>query len=129
MTELIIKPQAKTLGVELSEGSLLFSGRSIVSDVKLFFEPVSEWVKKYATEPAKVTTVTFRLEYIDSPSTKCIMLLLKMIEGIQQKKGHSVTVYWHYALDDIEMLELGEIIKDRLDLEFNFYEFDEKYQD
>lgn len=122
MIELNIQPEKKTLGVEFSEGNLLFHGRSIVNDAKSFFDPIVTWVKKYSKEPASVTTVTFKIEYIDSASTKCIMQLLKIIEGIQRKKGLAVIIYWYYDTDDIEMLELGEIIKDRFDLDFNFQE-------
>ena len=40
MTDLNIKPDERTLGVELSEGNLLFHGRSIVNEPKSFFDPI-----------------------------------------------------------------------------------------
>jgi len=119
MDDLIIKPTDKSLDVDISFGILNFTGRSILTDPKIFFEPVNKWVGKYLKNPAEETVVNIKLEYIDTASTQALYQILRQLNGVR-KKGLVFMVNWHIEDEDPEMKELGEMIEQRLGLEFQY---------
>jgi len=123
MNDLIIQPGIKTPGVDLSYGILLFHGRSIVPEPKDFFEPVIAWIKSYIENPAEITAITIKLEYIDSKSTQALLHILELLKQVESK-GLVLMVNWYYSFGDVEMLQLGELVQGRIELEFSFNEFE-----
>lgn len=119
MEDLIISPTDKSLAVDLSNGILNFTGRSILTDPKLFFEPILNWVNKYIRNPADKTVVNIKLEYIDTASTQALYQTLRQINEVRSK-NLVLVVNWHIEDADPEMMELGEMIEQRLGVEFNF---------
>ncbi len=124
MEDLKIKPTGKSLNVEMAEGKLTFSGCSIINDPKTFFNPILRWVEDYSKNPPKETLVDVKFEYIDSASVKSFFEILKELSHATRFKKLSVN--WHYDLDDPEILELGEIIQNKLNVEFNFLEYNDE---
>ncbi len=124
MENLYINPTKKSLEVDLKEGELSFTGCSITNDPKAFFTPVRNWVNEYSTSPEKTTTLNFKFEYIDSASVKIIYEILKDFKEIQ-KKGYEIIINWYFDYNDPEILELGEILKSKIKLEFSFIEYSE----
>lgn len=119
MENLIIKPTEKSLAVEISYGSLHFTGRSILTDPKTFFDPINDWVTRYLKKPAEETEVHIKLEYIDTASTQSLYQILRnLIELV--KKGMALKVIWYIEDEDPEMRELGEMIEQRLGIEFQY---------
>jgi hypothetical protein len=90
-----------------SDGNLKLSGRSIPEDAKTFYIPAMEWVKEYAKNPAINTRMEVRLEYFNTSSSKCILDIFKVLEGMF-KAGRNVEIVWYYEEDDEDMLEAGE---------------------
>ena len=82
MDSLIINPTERHLSVSLvaETGKLVFEGRSLPEDGKLFFTPVLAWVAKYALSPAKKTECIFKMEYFNSSSRKSIVDLFEMLD-------------------------------------------------
>jgi hypothetical protein len=119
MDNLIIKPTDKSLAVDISYGILNFTGRSILTDPKLFFEPINVWVSKYLKNPAAVTVINIKLEYIDTASTQSLYQILRQIISVR-KKGLATQVNWYIEDEDPEMKELGEMIEQRLGIEFQY---------
>ena len=119
MDDLIIKPSDKSLAVDISFGILNFTGRSILTDPKLFFDPINVWVVKYLKKPAEETVVNIKLEYIDTASTQSLYQILRQINSVR-KKGLVLMVNWYIEDEDPEMKELGEMIEQRLGLEFQY---------
>lgn len=119
MDDLIIKPTDKSLAVELSYGILNFTGRSILTDPKLFFEDVNSWVIIYLKDPAHETVVNIKLEYIDTASTQSLYQILRQL-NIVRKRGLVLMVNWYIEDEDPEMKELGEMIEQRLGFEFQY---------
>lgn len=119
MDDLIIKPTDKSLAVETSQGNLSFKGRSILTDPRIFFDPINNWVSKYLKKPADETVVNINLEYIDTASTQALYQILRQLNAVR-KKGLVLTVNWHIEDGDPEMKELGEMIEQRLGIEFRF---------
>jgi len=123
MDDLYIEPTKKTPGVDLSNGVLAFTGRSMIENTRDFYEPIYTWVCKYLEAPAEITVVTMKLEYIDAASVTSLMNLLILLKGVEER-GLVFMVNWYYSYGDLEMLQLGAIIQDRLEMEFDFTEFE-----
>ncbi len=119
MEDLIIKPTEKSLSVDISYGILNFKGRSILTDPKVFFEPINTWVGKYMKKPADETVVNIKLEYIDTASTQALYQILRQINAVR-KKGLVLMVNWYIEDEDPEMKELGEMIEQRLGVDFQY---------
>jgi hypothetical protein len=88
-------------------GELKLSGRSIPEDAKGFYMPALEWAREYAINPAEETKMEVRLEYFNTSSSKCILDIFKILEGMF-KAGRNVEIVWFYEEDDEDMLEAGE---------------------
>ncbi len=119
MEDLIIKPTEKSMAVDISYGILNFKGRSILTDPKIFFEPINVWVGKYLKKPADETVINVKLEYIDTASTQALYQILRQLNGVR-KKGMVLMVNWYIEDEDPEMKELGEMIEQRLGVEFQY---------
>ena len=119
MDDLLIKPTDKSLAVDISYGIMNFTGRSILTDPKIFFEPINNWVIKYLKQPADETVINIKLEYIDTASTQSLYQILRQINGVR-KKGLVLMVNWYIEDEDPEMKELGEMIEQRLGIEFQY---------
>lgn len=121
MDKLTIKPTLNSLEVSLDAetGKLSFIGRSYPENSTVFFKPVTEWIQRYAQNPAAETECFFKLEYFNSASRKCIIEFLKILDSIH-KKTHSVTIIWNFEEDDENMKESGEEYQNMFSLNFKF---------
>ncbi len=119
MDDLIINPTDKSLAVDISYGIMNFTGRSILTDPKVFFDPVNNWVNKYLKTPAEETVVNVKLEYIDTASTQSLYQILRLLNGVR-KRDLVLMVNWYVEDEDPEMMELGEMIEQRLGIEFQY---------
>lgn len=123
MADLIIPPSEKTPGIDCSYGIISLSGRSISANSTSPFDAVLPWVKTYLRDPAEETVVSVKFEYIDALSAQSLLNIIKQLKKVESK-GFVVLVNWYYEYGDLEMLELGELIQTRLDMEFDFIEMD-----
>jgi hypothetical protein len=80
-------------------GVFEFIGRSLPEDAMDFYEPIVEWFGRYKNSPNAQTKVIFKLEYINSASTKACVDVLKALEPIPHTQ-----VVWVYDDEDIEDL-------------------------
>lgn len=92
------------------EGKFKIEGRSIVEDVESFYGPMHDDLIKYAEQPKEVTYFDFNLEYYNTSSSKWILKLLYILDGIS-KAGNEVQVCWKYESDDDDMKEAGDDYK------------------
>ena len=125
MDDLILEPTKKTPGVDLSNGILLLHGNSIIANEKDFFGPLFSWVCAYLEHPMEITTLTLKLKYIDTPSVQALLQLMELLKQVE-KQGYVFLVNWYYEYGDLEMLQLGVILLSRLEMEFDFNEFEPK---
>lgn len=94
-----------------------FNGRSLPEDVATFYNPILEWIDKYAQEPNEKTNVIMKLEYFNTASSKMILDILLKFEEIHTA-GHDVTISWYFLEDDEDMEEAGEEYADIVDVPF-----------
>ncbi len=123
--EVLIKGSAETPEVMLNshDGEIRFSGRSMPEDAKSFYQPLKEWIQKYAENPAPGTRVVFGYEYFNTASSKMIMEVIEEVKKIAEK-DNQLKLEWHYLEDDDDMLEAGEDYEDMLDVNFEFVSFE-----
>ena len=86
---------------------------------KLFFDPILNWVNKYIKKPAEETVVNIKLEYIDTASTQSLYQILRQLNGVRSK-DFVIMVNWYIEDADPEMKELGEMIEQRMGIEFQY---------
>ena len=121
MEELILEPTEKFPEIQLRDGLVSISGRSIPEDPKKAYKPITQWVKDYVRNPAPSTEVRIKIEYSDTGSTKCIFDILKILAHCRNTNHKIEMVFnWIYEKGDGEIVELGEFMESKLNVMFNY---------
>ncbi len=105
----------------LDNGELLISGRSIPENSIGFYQPVLEWLDKYINQPCEQTSISIKLEYFNTSSSKCLLDIFKKLETAF-KRGAEVTVKWFFEEDDEDMIEAGEDYQSIIKIPFEMIE-------
>jgi hypothetical protein len=101
------------------KGIIKLTGRLIPENAEDFFKPIEEWINEYFKNPADITTVEIRLEYINSTGTAYLLNLIHKITYIHlQKNTKKFKINWYY--NDEDMLEKGRFFSLDLGLPFNY---------
>ena len=124
MKNLFIEEGDKSLAVDLRSGILNFSGRSIINDPRKFFIPIRDWVQEYVEKAPKLTVINIKLEYMDTASAKSFHEILDSLTKINSSR--KVIINWHYNQSDPEIMELGEIIAEKIGFDFVFHQYTEE---
>jgi len=121
MKPLIITSTFSTPSVELDTetGLFQFEGRSIPEDAEIFYRPILSWLEEYYNKPAQVTHLEFRLDYVNSGSSKYLLELFRIV-GRNYRDGHECLVIWHYEEEDEAIQDLGEHYKVTVKIPFEF---------
>jgi len=90
-------------------GKLMLKGRSLILNVKEFYNPLIEWISHLNTPSVRFT---LDFDYFNSGSSKQILEMLKMIDSNNNVKDFDV--FWHFEKDDEDILEVGQIFEERL---------------
>ena len=122
MDSLVIQATEYTPSIVLDKEMGLFeiASRSLPENAIEFYEPVIDWIVKYAENPNPETHFSFKLEYYNTASSKQIAKLLLLIEKIQMLKTSQVKIFWHYSPDDLDMLNSGKRYEKLLNIPFEF---------
>ena len=118
----IISPTKNTPEVILDpKGIIKITGRLIPENAEDFFNPIEEWINEYFKNPADITTVEIRLEYINSTGTTYLLDIIHKITHIHlQKNSNKFIINWYYRDEDEDMLEKGRFFSTDLDVPFSF---------
>ncbi len=119
MEDLHLEPQKKTLDIKCVDGSISMFGNSLLPNPRKFFQPVFDWVTEYVKNPSKKTEVTLKFEYIDTASTQSLYQILRQLNGVRTN-DFVLMVNWYIEDADPEMQELGEMIEQRMGIEFQY---------
>jgi len=93
------------------------SGRSIIDEVKTFYEPILEWLELYVNQKKEKTTIEFKFDYLSTATSKIMIQMLHKLEELKNI-GSDVQVKWYYSNDDQDILETGEIFSELVKLPF-----------
>ena len=126
MNNLQIEPKFNTPSIDFNAGSgyLLMKGRSIPENPESFYEPILTWLEEYFRETEKESVLEFRLEYVNSGSSKYLLELLRRLHKLV-KDGKNVKIIWCYETDDESIEDLGEHYKHTINLPIEIREVDE----
>lgn len=94
-------------------------GISTMSDAKLFYQPIVDWINNFENKSSNEFTFDFYLPYFNSSSNKCIYYLIEAIANKIQN-GKQFQVCWWVEDDDEFMKESGEAIEEMLGLKFRY---------
>jgi hypothetical protein len=98
------------------------SGRSLPEDVVVFYQPVMSWFEELEKNPIPDMTLSIRLEYFNTASSKLILDILLKLEDIYQVSSN-MKVKWYYQSTDLDMKEAGEEYSEIVGLPFEITEY------
>ena len=126
MKNLEIEPNFNTPSIDFNAGSgyLLMKGRSIPENPENFYDPILTWLEEYFKETEKESILEFRLEYVNSGSSKYILELLRRMQKLVVT-GKPIKIIWCFETDDESIEDLGEHYKHTVDLPIEIREIDE----
>ncbi len=121
MESLVIERTKSTPAILFDAGNskLQITGQSYPENAFKFYEPVLKWLDAYLEELEQqiVVELYFNMPYINTSSTKCIMMLMEKLEDAH-RVGKSITIRWYYDLGNDTALECAEEFKEDLSLPF-----------
>jgi hypothetical protein len=123
INDLIVDKTYSTPKVQLlsKSGALKVEGRSIPENPSVFFEPIIDWLNEYFKNPVPSTVIDFKLDYINSGSSKSLLSILKLLKTYYDR-GIRITINWHFEEDDESIRDLGKHYKSLLNMPFNLVE-------
>lgn len=109
--EILFNPKNHKLRIE---------GQSYPENAFKFYEPVMDWLDSYLLQLDKeaVLEIYFHMPYINTSSSKCIMMILDKLEEAYLS-GKQVSLIWFYDQDNTVALECAEEFKEDLTIPFN----------
>ena len=114
-------PKTPQIDFNPSSGVFLISGVSVPENSMEFYGRLINWLKEYVKNPAKKTTVVFKLSYVNTSSLQFIYESLMLLDAINEDLS-VVNIEWYYVDEDIDMKEMGEDFKDAMNVDFSFFE-------
>ncbi|PKR80865.1 nuclear pore complex subunit [Brumimicrobium salinarum] len=117
-------PKTPTVNFDATKGELELKGRSIPENSVEFYSSLNKWIEDYGKNPKAETQFNVKLEYFNTSSSKCILDLFKLLEGINGN-GTDVKVNWYFEEDDEDMEEAGEDYQAIIPLPFKMIEVEE----
>lgn len=106
-------------------GELKIIGRSIPEHPVKFYEPISNWVADFILTKPPVVNLLIHLDYLNTHSTECMLVLLKKFDTYIKDSGATVNVIWNFDEDDEDMEALGEDLDSLVDIPFSIQEIKE----
>lgn len=110
--------------LDRNAGKLEISGRACPEDPIEFYQPVFDWLDKYADNPLKKTIFEFRMVYYNTASSKILMMIMQRLEELSDE-GNDVLIKWYFPEDDEDMEEAGEDYSEMVDIEFEMVSYEE----
>ncbi len=122
MENLSIEKTKATPRVDFNAESktLTIKGQSYPENAFKFYEPIFLWMDEFFKQIENEALVKLELSmpYINTSSSKCIMMILEKSEEASNN-GKNVVVNWYYDAENDNELECAEEFKEFVELEFN----------
>ncbi|MBN2519759.1 MAG: DUF1987 domain-containing protein [Bacteroidales bacterium] len=124
MDALIVAAREDSPGIRLDKQNSIFeiSGNSYADDPVPYYIPIFDWLDEYKKDPNESTLFEFKLNYINTASSKQIANILTKLEETRAKS--KVKIKWFYHKDDEDMYDEGLALKNNVKIEFEFIETD-----
>ena len=105
-----------------STGLLKIIGRSIPENPVKFYQPIEDWILEFIESNPKDLTFFIYLDYLNTHSTECVLILMKKIQSYYQSSGNNVKVVWSFDQDDEDMESLGQDLASIVEIPFEHKE-------
>lgn len=108
---------------------LRIEGQSYPENAFKFYEPILAWLDTYlaGVDRQIVLEIYFHMPYINTSSSKCIMMLLEKLENAYQN-GKQVAVRWYYDIENDTAVECAEEFKEDLFVPFEITPLEEIHE-
>ncbi len=103
-------------------GDLKIEGTSYPENPMKFYGQVIDWVKELKNQNTDKITLSVRLDYFNTSSSKLVLFIFKTIESMYIKDKKDVKITWFYNSGDEDMLESGDDYASLLDCPFELNE-------
>ena len=100
------------------KNTLVLKGQSYPENAFKFYQPIFEWVDQYLAQFNSAILMEVKLSYINTSSSKCIMMLLEKLEEAFQK-GADLKINWYYDVENESELECAEEFQEDVKFPFN----------
>ena len=126
MEPLLIEATKSSPKIEFNQNTETYriEGQSYPENIVIFFTPIFEWVNKFLITLDKPATFDINLTYINTSSSKAMMMLFDLFEEAFSK-GSSISVNWYYHKENEMGLEYGQEFKEDLSFPFNIIEIED----
>jgi hypothetical protein len=101
--ELAGTEQTPQVVLNKDQGLFEFSGRSLTDKAVEFYRPVIKWITEYSEAPNSKTEVVFKMEYMNTSSSKALFDFFSVLQSINGAK-----IVWCFQDEDEDMEETGE---------------------
>jgi len=106
--------------LDVDKGKFEIAGKSYMEDSVLFYKPVIEWLGGYSQNPNPETQFEFKMEYVNTASSKIILDILELLGEIDILEGKRVLIKWYFFEDDEDIEEAGKEYAELNALSFDF---------
>lgn len=96
-------------------------GESYPENAVAFYKPIIDWVKDYLTVSDRGIDLSIKLLYINTSSTKALLVLLDLIEEAHEA-GKQSHIRWIYNRENKVAYEIGEDLRQGLNLPFTIHQ-------
>lgn len=105
--------------LDKNQNIFLIQGKSFPENVSEFYEPIIKWFEEYFQNPNEKTVVEFKLDYINTATSKSLINILLIFKR-EIEKGRDILIKWYYQEDDEDIkdsgIEFSEIVKIPIEL-------------
>ena len=125
MTSLVINSTEDTPEVifDPETGKFSITGTSIPENARKFYDQILAWNDEYLKNPNPDTSVSFKLKYFNTASTKYLFDMMVQLKALANN-GKTLVFNWFFAKDDDDMFEAGQGFSKMLRFPFNFVQYD-----
>ncbi len=133
MKSLIIEATSHSPEIKFdpAAGKFSISGVSRPEDVRSFYYPVLEWLRKFQESAIKTGEVSFteenpltlevQLKYFNSSSAKFLFDIFTEMGNINNM-DQKIRILWYYDPDDDDMRDAGEELSEIAEIPFEYIE-------
>lgn len=122
MNRLYIEPTRSTplIDFDPQKNQLIIKGQSYPENSFKFYEVIYSWIDEYLEQINLeiVVEIQLNLPYINTSSTKCIMIILDKFQAAYDD-GKKITINWYYDKENEIELECAEEFKEDVTIPFN----------
>lgn len=103
-------------------GKFSITGTSIPENARKFFDQILAWNDEYLKNPNDDTSVSFKLKYFNTASTKYLFDMMVQLKALAGSKK-TLVFNWFFDKDDDDMFEAGQGFSKMLRYPFNFVQY------